>query len=93
LDEKQIYLSRELVHRLAAIDIGTNSVRLIVAEPLRDNTYRILDEARESTRLGRALSSTGRLDPQAIEDTLAALRRFKQIVDGFQATELRTIAT
>ncbi len=93
MDDKQIFLSTELAHRLAAIDIGTNSVRLIVAEPLRGGTYRILDEEREATRLGRSLSSTGMLDPQAVEHTMAALRRFNQIATGYQVDELRTIAT
>jgi exopolyphosphatase / guanosine-5'-triphosphate,3'-diphosphate pyrophosphatase len=93
MDDKQIFLSTELAHRLAAIDIGSNSVRLMVAEPLRGGNYRILDEERESTRLGRALSSTGKLDAEAVELTLAALRRFKQIASGYQVAELRTIAT
>ncbi len=57
MDEKQIYFSDDLAHRLAAIDIGSNSIRLMVAEPLRGGNYRILDEEREATRLGRALSS------------------------------------
>src|SRR5271156_804213 len=93
MEEKQIYFSPELAHRLAAIDIGSNSVRLMVAEPLRGGNYRILDEEREASRLGRALNSTGRLDPEAMELTLAALRRFQQIAAGFQVDELRTIAT
>ncbi len=93
MDAKQIYLSPDLVQRLAAIDIGSNSVRLMVAEPLRDGNYRILDEEREATRLGRTLNSTGSLDEAAIDLTLAALRRFKQIALGFQANPLRTIAT
>ncbi len=93
MDDKQIFLSTDLAHRLAAIDIGSNSVRLIVAEPLRGGNYRILDEEREATRLGRSLSSTGMLDPQAVELTLGALRRFSQIASGYQVDELRTIAT
>ena len=93
MESKQILFSPEIAHRLAAIDIGSNSVRLMVAEPLRGGTYRILDEEREPTRLGRELSSTGKLAPEAVEQTLAALRRFKQIADGFQVDELRTIAT
>jgi exopolyphosphatase/guanosine-5'-triphosphate,3'-diphosphate pyrophosphatase len=93
MDDKQILLSTELAHRLAAIDIGSNSVRLMVAEPLRGGNYRILDEEREPTRLGRTLSSTGTLDKEAVELTLAALRRFNQITAGYQVAELRTIAT
>lgn len=93
MEDKQIYFSEDLAHRLAAIDIGSNSVRLMVAEPLRGGSYRILDEEREPTRLGRSLSSSGNLDPEAVELTLAALRRFKQIAGGFQVNELRTIAT
>src|SRR5207237_1334538 len=61
--------------------------------PLRGGNYRILDEEREPSRLGRALSSTGTLDPHAMDLTLAALRRFKQIAAGYQVDELRTIAT
>ena len=93
MEEKQFFLSPDLAYRLAAIDIGTNSIRLIVAEPLRGGNYRILDEEKESTRLGEKLSKTGRLDPQAIEKSLGALRRMKQIAEGFQVTELKTIAT
>lgn len=93
MEEKQFFLSPELAYRLAAIDIGTNSMRLIVAEPLRGGNYRILDEEKESTRLGKGLSKTGRLDPQAIEKSLGALRRMKQIAEGFQIAELKTIAT
>ncbi len=93
MDEKQIFFSEDIAHRLGAIDIGSNSVRLMVAEPLRGGSYRILDEEREPTRLGRTISSTGSLDLEAVELTLAALRRFKQIAGGFQVDELRTIAT
>ncbi len=93
MEEKQQYFSPDLAHRLAAIDIGSNSVRLMVAEPHRDGAYRILDEERESTRLGRSLNSSGRLEPEAVNLTIAALRHFKQIAEGFQVEELKTIAT
>jgi len=91
--DKQFYLSPDLAYRLAAIDIGTNSIRLIVVEPLRGGAYRTLDEEKESTRLGLSLSKTGQLDPAAMERSLAALRRMKQIAEGYQITQLRTIAT
>jgi len=91
--DKQIFLSADLACRLAAIDIGSNSVRLLVAEALRGGAYRILDEEREPTRLGRSVSAKGQLDNESMERTIAALRTFKQIAAGYQATSLRTIAT
>jgi exopolyphosphatase / guanosine-5'-triphosphate,3'-diphosphate pyrophosphatase len=79
--------------RLAAIDIGTNTIRLIVAEVQEDDTYRILDEEREMVRLGEHLDRTGRLSDEAIERGLSALGKMKAIADGFQISELRAIAT
>jgi exopolyphosphatase/guanosine-5'-triphosphate,3'-diphosphate pyrophosphatase len=92
-DVKQHYLSPDLVHRLAAIDVGSNSIRLIVAEGLRDGGYRVLDEEKETTRLAGKLSSTGRLDSDAVERAVAALGRMKRIAEGYQVRELRCIAT
>jgi len=91
--DKQIFLSADMACRLAAIDIGSNSVRLLVAEALRGGAYRILDEEREPTRLGRSVSEKGQLDDESMERTIAALRTFKQIAAGYQASSLRTIAT
>ncbi|RLS29356.1 MAG: Ppx/GppA family phosphatase [Planctomycetota bacterium] len=91
-DDKQIYLSAEMTSRLAAIDIGSNSVRLLVAEALRGGTYRILDEEREPTRLGRSVAA-GALDDESMAHTLRALGSFRQIAAGYQVTTLRTIAT
>lgn len=91
--EQQYYLSAELAHRLAAIDIGTNSIRLVVAEALRDGNYRVLDEEKETTRLGKGLASTGCLDPDAVERSLAVLRHMQQIASGYQVREMKTIAT
>jgi len=93
MDDKQTFLSPDLAYRLAAIDIGTNSIRLVIVEPLRDGSYRILDEEKETTRLGRNLAKTRRLDAVAVEESLDALRRMKQIAAGFQAREVRVIAT
>src|SRR3954464_13960461 len=79
--------------RLAAIDVGTNTIRLTVVEVEDDDTYRILDEEREMVRLGEGLDRTGRLSDAAIERALSALGKMKAIADGFQITELRAIAT
>lgn len=93
MSEQQTYLAPDVVPRLAAIDIGSNSIRLVVAEAQTGGRYRILDEERETTRLGRSLAANGDLDEKSIDDSLAALRRFKSIVSGFGVESLRSIAT
>lgn len=90
---QQRFLSADLSGRLAAIDIGSNSVRLIIAEAVRGGNYRILDEEREPTRLGGAIGRDGNLDDDSMSQTLAALETFKKIAAGFQAEQLRVIAT
>ena len=79
--------------RLAAIDVGTNSIRLVVAEVEPDGTFRVLDEEQEMTRLGRGLYRSGRLGHVPMERALEALGKMKAIADGFAVRELRAIAT
>jgi len=84
---------RSALPRLAAVDIGTNSVRLVVAEIQPDGTYRVLDEDREMTRLGRGLAGTGKLATETMEHSLLTLGRMKAIAEGFGVQDLRAIAT
>jgi exopolyphosphatase/guanosine-5'-triphosphate,3'-diphosphate pyrophosphatase len=79
--------------RLAAIDVGTNSIRLVVAEVEADGAYRVLDEEQEMTRLGRGLYTGGRLGHGPMERSLEALGKMKAIADGFAVQELKAIAT
>jgi len=79
--------------RLAAVDIGTNSMRLVVAEVQPDGSYRVLDQDREMTRLGRGLYDSGRIGDGPMEQSLQTLGRMKAIAEGFGVGELRAIAT
>ncbi|MEX2316880.1 MAG: Ppx/GppA phosphatase family protein [Pirellulales bacterium] len=79
--------------RIAAIDVGSNSVRLVVAEVLSSGGYRVLDEERENTRLAAAMTKTGRLDPAAADATIGVLRNFISIAAGYGAHQPRAIGT
>ncbi|MGD9636001.1 MAG: Ppx/GppA phosphatase family protein [Pirellulales bacterium] len=79
--------------RIAAIDIGSNSVRLVVAEVLPSGGYRVLDEERENTRLAASLVATGELSAAAVEATITALRRFLSIANGYGVGRVAAIAT
>lgn len=78
--------------RLAAIDIGSNSIRLMVAEVEDDGNYRVLDEEREMARLGEGMTKTGRIGDRQMERGLGVIGKMKAIADGFRA-DLRAIAT
>ena len=79
--------------RIAAIDIGSNSVRLVVAQVESSGSYRVLDEERENTRLAGEIDETGRLGDQAVEASFVALHNFVSIAKGFAVKQLRAIAT
>jgi len=79
--------------RIAAIDIGSNSVRLVVAEVLPSGGYRVLDEERENTRLAASMVATGKLSDSAVESTITALRRFTSIANGYNVARVAAIAT
>ncbi len=83
----------DATRRVAAIDIGSNSIRLVVADALPGGQFRIIDEERRSTRLVRQLGTTGRLDEPAIDETIEGLRHFKKLLEGLEVREHRTIAT
>src|SRR4051812_22075964 len=79
--------------RIAAIDVGSNSIRLVVAEVLSSGGYRVLDEERENTRLAAAMTKTGRLDPKAADTTVTVLRNFLSIAAGNGVKQVRAIGT
>jgi exopolyphosphatase / guanosine-5'-triphosphate,3'-diphosphate pyrophosphatase len=79
--------------RLAAIDCGTNSTRLLVAEANGDGGFTILERLMRITRLGQDTGRTGRLAPEAIERTVTVLREFREVMDRFDVASLRMTAT
>ncbi|MHC5002970.1 MAG: Ppx/GppA phosphatase family protein [Planctomycetota bacterium] len=79
--------------KLAAIDVGTNTIRLVVAEVMPDRSFRVIDDEKVVTRLGRGLSSTGKLQPEAMEESATAIAHLKTIAAGYQVKTLRAAAT
>src|SRR5437762_12986414 len=76
----------------AAVDIGSNSVRLAIAR-LTGRRLKTLHEDREVTRLGDAVFRTGFLSPEAMADTIKVLRRFHRSAQKFGADTVRVVAT
>ena len=80
--------------RVAAIDCGTNSIRLLVADvdPGR-HTLTDVDRRLEIVRLGQGVDKTGRLAPEALERTLSALARYAGIIRDSRVDRVRMVAT
>ena len=76
----------------AAVDIGSNSVRLKIAKAVRGRLEE-LHEEREVTRLGESVFANGALDPQAMAHTLRVLRRFHRAAQTYGADRVRVVAT
>ncbi len=83
--------------RVAAIDCGTNSIRLLVAEltPRHDGTVDLRDLHREMriVRLGQGVDATGRLAPEALERTRAALADYTVAARRKGVEKVRMVAT
>ena len=78
--------------RRAVIDIGTNSVKLLVAE-ISGHDVRPLHEDSKQTRLGKGFYETQHLQPESIAKTAKAVARFAEIAREHQADSIRVIAT
>jgi exopolyphosphatase/guanosine-5'-triphosphate,3'-diphosphate pyrophosphatase len=79
--------------RYAAIDIGTNSVLLLVAERNSQGRWVPVAERAEITRLGRGVDKTRKLAPEAIEDTVAAVTTFCEEARSLGAAGIVASAT
>lgn len=78
--------------RVAAIDCGTNSIRLLIADIDGDN-FREVHREMEIVRLGQGVDKTGRFDSIAVERTLAATQKFAALINQKGVERVRFCAT
>jgi exopolyphosphatase/guanosine-5'-triphosphate,3'-diphosphate pyrophosphatase len=81
------------VTRVAAIDCGTNSLRLLISDVDADGTARDVDRRMEIVRLGQGVDRTGRLNHDAIERTRTALKAYHQRIVQAGVQTVRMVAT
>ena len=78
--------------RVAAVDCGTNSIRLLIADVNRDELVDVHRELR-IVRLGQGVDGSGRLAPEAIARTETALEDYADLVRHHGADAVRMVAT
>ncbi len=79
--------------RLAAIDVGTTTIRCIVVEAVAGGDFRVLDDERAGVRLGEGLSATGELSDAAQGRAREALVRMRKIAEGLGVAAIEAVAT
>jgi len=77
---------------LAAIDIGTNTFKLLIAEISKDGLKEVYSE-RIITRLGSGVSINNTLNEVAMENGLAALSKFRSVISNFQIDAISAVGT
>jgi len=79
--------------RLCAIDVGSNTVRLLVADVTGVATWRIVDQDQTITRLGENLARTGSLGEAPMARTLAAVKGYVERATRLGVSDIRIVAT
>ena len=79
--------------RIAAIDVGSNSVRQIIADVSSDGSIAVVDEMKSAPRLGAGLEATGRLDDESMNRALDALEHMAALARKLDADRIVAVAT
>ena len=79
--------------RLAAIDIGTNTILMVIAEVEKDSSYKIISDSHEIARLGEGLGKTGRISDDAIERGKTILSKYSIVCNENQVDKINVVCT
>lgn len=79
--------------KIAAIDIGSNSIKLIVVDAAASDSFAVLAREKETVRLGRSTLREGYLSPAAIERAADCIKRFNSMAEARGAERVVAIAT
>ncbi len=78
---------------LAAIDIGSNSIRMSIAQILTDGDIEVLEKLRQSVRLGQDSFRNRRLGNRSMQAAVSILRDYRQVIDTYKVIHIRAVAT
>ncbi|GEM82964.1 Ppx/GppA phosphatase family protein [Meiothermus hypogaeus] len=81
------------VHRLGIVDLGSGTARLVVYVYEPGKHFRLVDEIRETVRLGEGLATQGRLSKSGMQRALSALKLYADFAQATDLDDLRVIAT
>lgn len=81
------------MEKIGIIDLGSNSARLVIIEILEGGHFVVVDEIKESVRLGQDMERDGFLKKQRVEETIRTLRMFTRLCDAYKIDKRIAVAT
>lgn len=81
------------MEKIGIIDLGSNTARLVIVDLFTDGHYNVVDELKESVRLGQDMDRDGFLKPQRIAETIKTLKMFKRLCDTSGVERIIAVGT
>ena len=81
------------MEKIGIIDLGSNSARLVIVNLFADGYFMVVDELKESVRLGQDMERDGFLKPARVADTIKTLKMFRKLCDSSGVTRIIAVAT
>ncbi len=81
------------MEKIGIIDLGSNTARLVIVDLFTDGHYIVVDELKESVRLGQDMDRDGFLKPQRIAETVKTLKTFKKLCDARGVERIIAVGT
>ena len=81
------------MEKIGIIDLGSNSARLVIVNLFADGYFMVVDELKESVRLGQDMERDGFLKPQRVAEIIKTLKMFRKLCDASGVTRIIAVAT
>ena len=81
------------MEKIGIIDLGSNSARLVIVNLFADGYFMVVDELKESVRLGQDMERDGFLKPARVAETIKTVKMFKKLCDASGVTRIIAVAT
>jgi exopolyphosphatase/guanosine-5'-triphosphate,3'-diphosphate pyrophosphatase len=86
-------LAHAAVETVAAIDIGSNTIRMVIGEVAADGSIEVLERLHRAVRLGQDTFRRGRISGQLMRTAVNILRDYRRLLDFYQIERIRAVAT
>ena len=81
------------MEKIGIIDLGSNSARLVIVNMFAEGYFMVIDELKESVRLGQDMERDGFLKPQRVAETIKTLKMFRNLCDARGVSRIIAVAT